>query len=338
MTIFCSPDDIDDETRPRNHHSGGASTTTENKNSHQNRLYEPLLSKAKSILNVSSSENEIILTKASIDRAFRKHSLKAHPDKKSGSEEMFKRGKWAKEVLMRHVNGEDLNGFWWEEGDGDGERESLRKPTYDWKRTRGKKKKEEEEDEMNGRKRDDDAEQSDCLKDGNDRHDPEEEEQEEQIKLRTLHETHKHAVTVMSVLKGDGCVFIASGDAGGEVVIYEKKSKKIVSINAGSDVKRKLGAIAALEWNGDGNNNTRGQTISLAVTFAKGCDAHVYEFLPIDLSVKSKAVLRGMHSKRITCCAFNDDILVLGSADGTSSVWAKEPCEDASNEWTRKGC
>ena len=179
MTIFRSPDDIDDETRPRNHHSGGASTTTENKNSHQNRLYEPLLSKAKSILNVSSSENEIILTKASIDRAFRKHSLKAHPDKKSGSEEMFKRGKWAKEVLMRHVNGEDLNGFWWEEGDGDGERESLRKPTYDWKRTRGKKKKEEEEDEMNARKRDDNAEQSDCLKDGNDRHDPEEEEQEE---------------------------------------------------------------------------------------------------------------------------------------------------------------
>ena len=337
MTIFCSPDDIDDETRPRNHHSGGASTTTENKNSHQNRLYEPLLSKAKSILNVSSSENEIILTKASIDRAFRKHSLKAHPDKKSGSEEMFKRGKWAKEVLMRHVNGEDLNGFWWEEGDGDGERESLRKPTYDWKRTRGKKKKkEEEEDEMNGRKRDDDAEQSDRLKDGNDRHDPEEEEQEEQIKLRTLHETHKHAVTVMSVLKGDGCVFIASGDAGGEVVIYEKKSKRIVSINAGTDVKRKLGAIAALEWNGDGNNNTRGQTISLAVTFAKGCDAHVYEFLPIDLSVKSKAVLRGTHSKRITCCAFNDDILVLGSADGTSSVWAKESREDASNEWTRK--
>lgn len=109
-----------------------------------------------------------------------------------------------------------------------------------------------------------------------------------------------------------------------------------MSINAGTDLKRKLGAIAALEWNGDGNNNTRGQTISLAVTFAKGCDAHVYEFLPIDLSVKSKAVLRGTHSKRITCCAFNDNILVLGSADGTSSVWAKESREDASNEWTRK--
>ena len=118
-------------------------------------------------------------------------------------------------------------------GDGDGERESLRNRRTIGNGPEEKKKKEEEEDEMNARKRDDDTEQSDCLKDGNDRHDPEEQEQEEQIKLRTLHETHKHAVTVMSVLKGDGCVFIASGDAGGEVVIYEKKSKRIVSINAG---------------------------------------------------------------------------------------------------------
>ena len=87
MTVFCSPDDIDDETRPRHHHSGSASTKNKNNNSHQNRLYQPLLAKAKSILNVSSSEdeNEIIFTKASIDRAFRKHSLKAHPDKTSGS-------------------------------------------------------------------------------------------------------------------------------------------------------------------------------------------------------------------------------------------------------------
>ena len=78
---------------------------------------------------------------------------------------------------------------WFLVGGGRWGRREFEKPAYDWKRTRGKKK-EEEEDEMNARK-DDDTEQSDCLKDGNDRHDPEEQEQEEQIKLRTLHEAHK---------------------------------------------------------------------------------------------------------------------------------------------------
>ena len=129
--------------------------------------------------------------------------------------------------------------------------------------------------------------------------------------------------------------------------IYEKKSKRILNVDTGGN-KGKFGAVAALAWNID--ENTRRRAISLAVTFAKGFDAHVYEFHPLDLSVKSKAVLRETHLKRITCCAFHKGVLVLGSADGTSSVWMKD-CDstdearymknasisrDASNEWARK--
>jgi len=311
------------------------------------RYRSSAVSRARSILNLSSPREEeeedqeeedkeeeakngetLLLTKASIDRAFRRHSLRAHPDKKDGSEELFARGKWAKEVLMRHVNGESV-----EDDEDEDERESLlrrRKPTYDWKRTRAKKKEE-------GRR---ESDGSDRLKEKIDRRERDAKElkvkDESRIKLKTLHRAHVRAVTAMSVLKRDGCVFIASGDAGGAVIIYERKSEREVSVTDHIGVKYNLGAIAALEWSSDENNETRGQTISLAVTFAKECEARVYEFLPLDLSVKSKTVLRGTHSKRITCCAFRGDVLVLGSADGTSSVWTKERRNTSIQEWTRK--
>ena len=307
------------------------------------RYRSSAVSRARSILNLSPREEEEeegeeeeakngSLTKASIDRAFRRHSLRAHPDKKDGSEELFARGKWAKEVLMRHVNGESV-----EDDEDQDERESLlrRKPTYDWKRTRAKKK--EEEEEVKGRRESDGSDWVDDKIDRRERDTKEvKAEDESRIKLKTLHRVHKRAVTAMSVLKRDGCVFIASGDADGAVVIYERKSGKVVSVTDHVGVKYNLGAIAALEWSSDENNDARGQTISLAVTFAKECEARVYEFLPFDLSIKSKTVLRGTHSKRITCCAFCGDVLVLGSADGTSSVWTKERRNASIQEWTRK--
>jgi len=310
------------------------------------------LRRAREILNLSSSGDDdgdewYYYCKASIDRAFRKHALRAHPDKKNGSAKAFNEGKWAKEVLMRRLNGGES---FWDDDEVDDDGASLRKPTYDWKRTRETKKTHQrDEKEVKGRRENGRNENGMNLKSTPKDENDHTHASKPRWKLRTLHEKHTHAVTVMSVLKreGDGCVFIASGDAGGEVFIYEKKSKRILNVDTGGN-KGKFGAVAALEWNID--ENTRRRTISLAVTFAKGFDAHVYEFHPLDLSVKSKAVLRETHLKRITCCAFHKGVLVLGSADGTSSVWMKD-CDstdeaqcmknasisrDASNEWARK--
>ena len=311
------------------------------------------LRRAREILNLSSSfgdDDDEYYCKASIDRAFRKHALRAHPDKKNGSAKAFNEGKWAKEVLMRRLNGETSVGesFWEDDEVDDGA--SLKKPTYDWKRTRETEKTHQrDEKEVKGRRENGRNENSMNLKSTPKDENDHTRASKPRWKLRTLHEKHTHAVTVMSVLKreGDGCVFIASGDAGGEVIIYEKKSKRMLNVDTGGN-KGKFGAVAALEWNID--ENTRRRTISLAVTFAKGFDAHVYEFHPLDLSVKSKAVLRETHLKRITCCAFYKGVLVLGSADGTSSVWMKDfdstdeaqymknasISRDASNEWARK--
>ena len=65
------------------------------------------LRRAREILNLSSFGDDddecYYYCKASIDRAFRKHALRAHPDKKNGSVKAFNEGKWAKEVLMRRV-------------------------------------------------------------------------------------------------------------------------------------------------------------------------------------------------------------------------------------------
>ena len=55
------------------------------------------LRRAREILNLSSSfgddddddDDEYYYCKASIDRAFRKHALRAHPDKKNGSAKAF---------------------------------------------------------------------------------------------------------------------------------------------------------------------------------------------------------------------------------------------------------
>ena len=309
------------------------------------------LRRAREILNLSSSGDDDdewhYYCKASIDRAFRKHALRAHPDKKNGSAKAFNEGKWAKEVLMRRLNGGES---FWDDDEVDDDGANLRKPTYDWKRTRETKKTHQrDEKEVKGRRENGRNENGMNLKSTPKDENDHTHASKPRWKLRTLHEKHTHAVTVMSVLKreGDGCVFIASGDAGGEVFIYEKKSKRILNVGTGGN-KGKFGAVAALEWNID--ENTRRRTISLAVTFAKGFDAHVYEFHPLDLSVKSKAVLRETHLKRITCCAFHKGVLVLGSADGTSSVWMKD-CDstdearymknasisrDASNEWARK--
>ena len=259
-------------------------------------------------MNLSSSfgddDDDEYYCKASIDRAFRKHALRAHPDKKNGSAKAFNEGKWAKEVLMRRLNDETSVGesFWEDDEVDDGA--SLKKPTYDWKRTRETEKTHQrDEKEAKGRRENGRNENSMNLKSTPKDENDHTRASKPRWKLRTLHEKHTHAVTVMSVLKreGDGCVFIASGDAGGEVIIYEKKSKRILNVDTGGN-KGKFGAVAALEWNID--ENTRRRTISLAVTFAKGFDAHVYEFHPLDLSVKSKAVLRETHLKRITCCAF----------------------------------
>ena len=310
------------------------------------------LRRAREILNLSSSFGDdddecYSYCKASIDRAFRKHALRAHPDKKNGSAKAFNEGKWAKEVLMRRLNGGES---FWDDDEVDDDGANLRKPTYDWKRTRETKKTHQrDEKEVKGRRENGRNENGMHLKSTPKNENDHTHASKPGWKLRTLHEKHTHAVTVMSVLKreGDGCVFIASGDAGGEVFIYEKKSKRILNVDTGGN-KGKFGAVAALEWNID--ENTRRRAISLAVTFAKGFDAHVYEFHPLDLSVKSKAVLRETHLKRITCCAFHKGVLVLGSADGTSSVWMKD-CDstdearymknasisrDASNEWARK--
>ena len=324
--------------------STGTTTTTTSRRA-------AALRRAREILNLSSSGDDDdewhYYCKASIDRAFRKHALRAHPDKKNGSAKAFNEGKWAKEVLMRRLNGGES---FWDDDEVDDDGANLRKPTYDWKRTRETKKTHQrDEKEVKGRRENGRNENGMNLKSTPKDENDHTHASKPRWKLRTLHEKHTHAVTVMSVLKreGDGCVFIASGDAGGEVFIYEKKSKRILNVGTGGN-KGKFGAVAALEWNID--ENTRRRTISLAVTFAKGFDAHVYEFHPLDLSVKSKAVLRETHLKRITCCAFHKGVLVLGSADGTSSVWMKD-CDstdearymknasisrDASNEWARK--
>ena len=233
---------------------------------------------------------------------------------KNGSAKAFNEGKWAKEVLMRRLNGGEtslVGESFWDDDKVDDDGANLRKPTYDWKRTRETKKthqrdeKEVKEMRENGRN-----ENGMHLKST-----PKNENDHTRIKTRM--ETTNVAREAHTRGDGDVC-FEARGRRvrfyrirrrRRQVFIYEKKSKRILNVDTGGN-KGKFGAVAALEWNID--ENTRRRAISLAVTFAKGFDAHVYEFHPLDLSVKSKAVLRETHLKQDHVLCFPQGCLSTG--------------------------
>lgn len=330
------------------------------------------LNQAARILNVRTES-----TAKEIDRAYRKLALKHHPDKNVGKDdfeksvERFARIKIARDVLLS--GGGDCNGSTeFKEFDVfDGTGEDARKPLYDWKRTRkidddeeakGKVVKEDECDNINKNASNGDADDADDEK--------KKQTPEEDLKphSKVLHKAHgDNMITTMSVLRMDDTIkFVATGDSNGFLVVYEKSSERVIFTQRNRD---NLGAVASLVWNevDENDNDVDGddqevdkvaekKCIFLCATFALGTDAFVYEFRydfpPASrpfLTLIGKATLSGSHSKRITCCAFYHDVLAIGAADGTCSVWTrieenndlgqiktKMNTRDSSNEWARK--